>query len=141
MPHEKSVAGVLRLILAEAVVEESHGELSAAIVDVVQRGAASLAQIFRSQQVEVGTELDEPAIVHGGVLQIDDLPILQPLRIDLEERASDDSLVSSDLTERLSAGKRFPSLDFESSELRPCRGIQSETDEHKTKTNQAALSH
>src|SRR5262249_1542823 len=84
-PHQKPVAGMLRVSTLRRTVEPRHDRLVAAIGHVVDKAPIAAIEIDRLQDPEVSLILDEAQRVARGSIEIDDPHIQGMRRIEFAE--------------------------------------------------------
>src|SRR5215470_13625792 len=84
-PHQKAVAGMLRVSTLWRTVEPRHDRLVAAIGHVVDEAPIAAIEIERLQDPEVALILDEAQRVPCGPVEVEDPDIQGMCRIELAE--------------------------------------------------------
>ena len=121
MPHQKTVAGVLRrrgIVAAGRVVEAGEDALVAAIAELVEQRAVAFGNVDRLEHVEVGRIFDHPASIARGLVEVDDHGIEGALRIELAVEAAHHLLIGPDIAESCAGRERLLLGDLDPGDTR-----------------------
>jgi hypothetical protein len=113
--HQESmpeVVGRERIVVARAVVEESQSQFVAAVVDVVQQRAIAFLGLHRSENEQVGEEVDASVGLRRRAIQVDDQGVGRRLRVQCIVHAAHDPFVRTGLAERLAFSDQLPLKNF-----------------------------
>ena len=95
-PHQKAVAGMLRVPAVRRTVEPRHDRLVAAIGHVVDEAPVAAIEIERLQDPKVAAILDIALRVARGPIEVDDPGIQRMCRIEFAEYRAVQALIGAD---------------------------------------------